>query len=457
MNDPSGVDNSACSRRKFLQYGLYGAAGMVLASSLMKHAAGGEAVAPASKPVVATAKSVIQIWLWGGPPHLDTFDPKPGAGRDYCGPFGKTLPTNVAGIEISPMLPLLAKMADKYSILRGMTHGNNGHETAAYLVQAARKPDDGLVYPGIGGIVTYFKGYGGSYKGLLPPYIVLTTPQGRFSESGFLGLKYKPFATGGNPNQTPFAVDGIVSENMTDERQKDRRALLGTLDTFGKQINGNAVAKSVDAAQQEAYAMILGDAGKAFVLSEEKDDVRDAYGRTKFGQSCLTARRLVERGVPFITINHDGWDTHKQNFETMYKKLPELDKALSTLLQELSERGLLSSTIVWVGGEFGRTPKVQWEPPWNGGRGHWGKAFSMLVAGGGFKGGTVVGKTDERGENVMERPIYPWDLVGSMYKLLGIDENAKLTTPQGQTVFVSPFAANEIPAKETGGLLKEIM
>ena len=185
--------------------------------------------------------------------------------------------------------------------------------------------------------------------------------------------------------------------------------------------------------------------------------MRERYGRTKFGQSCLLARRLVADGVPFITINHQGWDTHKQHFQIMGQKLPELDKGVSALLQDLADHGLLDSTIVWVGGEFGRTPKVQMEAPWNGGRGHYGKAFSVLVAGGGFRGGKVVGKTDERGEIVIERPIYPWDLIGSFYELLGIDPNAKIPTPQGGEVCVSPFAAKEIPEKETGGILREIM
>ena len=439
-----------------MAYGL-GGAGLMLADRFMPQVAAAELAAPA--PVVAGKKaaSVIQVWLWGGPSHLDTFDPKPAAGRDYCGPYTKPLATNVDGIQIGQMFPLLAKMADKYALLRGMTHGSNGHETAAYLVQAGRKAGGTLVCPGIGAIVSRFKGYDGGYKGMLPPYITVTRPQGRFSEAGFLPSKYKPFSTGGDPSKDPFVVEGIVAENITEERQRDRRSLLGDVDTFGQTRGNEPLVKSLDACREQAYSMILGDAGKAFALTQESADMRDRYGRTTIGQSCLLARRLVERGVPFITINHGGWDTHKMHFQAMSKKLPELDKALSALFQDLADHGLLDTTIVWVSGEFGRTPKIQWEAPWNGGRGHYGKAFSALVAGGGFRGGTVVGKTDERGETVIERPIYPWDLLGSMYALLGIDANAKLTTPQGESVFVSPFAANEIPAKETGGLLKEIM
>ncbi len=404
-----------------------------------------------------TAKAVIQIWLAGGLSQLDTFDPKPNAGQDYCGPYNKPIPTNVEGIQISQMLPLLAKQADKYVILRGMTHNNNGHETAAYLVQTGRKPVEGLMFPGAGAVISYFKGYNGGYTGMLPPNITITSPLGRFSETGFLGSRYKSFATGGDPTKQPFAVEGIVSEKITLERQHDRRALLKSLDTFGQEMSEDPAVKAIDACQEQAYAVILGDAGKAFDLSEEKKELREKYGLNKFGQSCLVARRLAERGVPFITINVPGWDTHKDHFKEMYKKLPELDKGLATLLQDLSDRNLLDSTIVWVTGEFGHTPKVQYESPWNGGRGHYGKAFSALVAGGGFRGGKVVGKTDERGETVVERPIYPWDLIGSIYVLLGIDLNSQLPHPDGRSIAVSPLNTKEIPEKETGGILKEIM
>ena len=445
------------SRRTFLEAGTLGLAGLVLGRALVSRAAGPED--PVSPPGIRKprAKSVIQVWLWGGPSHLDTFDPKPGAGSDYCGPYTKPVDTKVAGLQLCQMLPLLAKLADKVSLLRGMTHGNNGHETAAYMVQTGRKSDGGPVCPGLGALVSYFKGYNGGYTGMLPPYITVTSPQGRFSESGFLGPKYKPFSTGGDPSRDPFAVEGIIAETIPDQRQRDRRALLKQLDTFARTMGGDAVVQGMVASQDQAYDMILGPTGKAFALTEEKPETRDRYGRTKFGQSCLLARRLVERGVPFITINHQGWDTHKKHFEAMNKKLPELDRGLSSLLADLSDAGLLDSTIVWVSGEFGRTPKIQWEAPWDGGRGHYGRAFSALVAGGGFRGGTVVGATDKTGETVVERPIYPWDLLGSMMELLGIDLAARLVTPQGAEVAASPLAGHEITAKETGGLLREIM
>jgi arylsulfatase A-like enzyme len=166
---------------------------------------------------------------------------------------------------------------------------------------------------------------------------------------------------------------------------------------------------------------------------------------------------LVERGVPYIVISSPGWDTHKDHFREMARKLPELDRGISALLQDLSDKQLLDSTIVWVSGEFGHTPRVQTESPWNGGRGHYGKAFSTLVAGGGFVGGKVVGQTDERGENVVSRPIYPWDLAASIYMLMGIPLDAKIPHPEGKQFILSPLAAAEIPANETGGILKEVM
>lgn len=399
------------------------------------------------------AKSVIQIWLWGGPSQLDTFDPKPDAGYDYCGPLNKPIQTNVKGIQIGELLPKLAQMADKYSIIRSMTHGSNAHETAAYMMQTGHEPTVGIVYPTVGALISYFRGYNYGYKGLIPPYIVLTESQGRFAEEGFLGPKFKPFVTGGDPSKKVFEVEGIISEGISDQRQKDRRMLLHSIDSLGKAMPNNTDFKMLDQCDNRADQLILGEERKVFDLSQEPDAVRDRYGRNKFGQSCLVARRLVEKGVPYVTINYNGWDTHKQHFETMRRKLPELDQGLSALLQDLSDRKLLDSTIIWCCGEFGRTPKVQWEAPWNGGRGHFGNCFSVLVAGGGFKGGHVVGATDEKGEHVVDRPVYPQDLIGSILELMGIDPDAKMPNDKGLDIKIMPSKENG-PGK---GRLKEIM
>jgi hypothetical protein len=283
---------------------------------------------------------------------------------------------------------------------------------------------------------------------------VLTELQGRFSEVGFLPQRYQPFATGGNPAQPRFVVEGVVAEGVSEQRQRDRRELLGAANTLAGALPDDEQLATARQAREQAYDLILGDAGKVFDLAQEKDDMRERYGRNKFGQSCLMARRLVEKGVPYITINHGGWDTHKDHFPAMRRLLPEMDKAMSALLSDLSERGLLDSTIVWWSGEFGRTPKVQWESPWNGGRGHYGAVFSAVVAGGGFQGGRVVGASDAKGEKVASRPVYPADLIESMYQLLGIDPAATLPGPGGRAIRAVPTPAE---SGSTAGPLKELM
>ena len=440
------------SRRDVLRYGLCGAGAALLAGRTGRTADAKQ----------AKAKSVIQIWLSGGPSHVDSFDPKPAAGNDYCGPLNNPIATNVAGIRIGELLPLLAKQADKFSLVRSMTHGDNGHETAAYLTQTGRRPGDRLVFPCAGAVVSLFKGYDAGYKGLIPPYVVLTQSQGRFSEAGFLGARHMPFATGGDPAQQRFMVEGVSSPGLNDQQQAKRRELLRKLNTLGTALKDNPALTAFYQAEDQAYDMILGDGAKAFDLSQEKDEVRKRYdvnwgtwvSRTRFGQSCMAARRLVQRGVPYITINFGGCDSHTDNFKAMRQLLPDLDTGLATLLADLSEHGLLDSTIVWCCGEFGRTPKIDWGAPWNGGRNHYGKVFSALVAGGGFKGGRVVGSSDAKGEEVRERPVYPCDLLGSIYELMGINPEGQLPNPLGLPLTVTPTAADGIPM---AGRLKEIM
>jgi hypothetical protein len=435
------------SRRDALRLGAAGAAGLMLPG---RFSAGARAaLAPRTK-----ARSVIQVWLWGGPCHLDTFDPKPDAGEEYTGKLNKAVNTNADGIQISASLPQLAKLADKYSLLRGMTHGINGHETASYVVMSGWNQGDGVVHPALGAVVSRLKGYDAGYTGLIPPYVTLVKPQGRFSEAGFLGSKYQPFATGGDPARTPFEVEGVVLKGISEERQKKRRELLAQLDTFGASMQGHPLVEQMRTNREGAYSLILGESKDTFDVTKEPKKLRQAYGTGTFGQSCLVARKLVEAGVPFITINAPRWDTHKKHFELMGQMLPELDRGLATLIRDLDGRGLLDSTIVWCGGEFGRTPKVSWEAPWNGGRSHYGKAFTHLVAGGGFKGGQVVGATCSRGEEVIERPVYPWDLASTIYGLVGIDYQSTLPTPDGGTQLISPLGSS---AKiESGGLLTEI-
>jgi len=441
------------SRRGFLRVGAIGSLGLTLPHFLQARAAAEETAGAKTRAQSPRAKAVIQLWMNGGPSQTDTFDPKPKAGPDYCGPYRKPIATNVEGVEIGEMLPLLAKEADKYAVIRSMTHGENGHETASYIMQTGSMPAD-LVYPTLGAVTSYFRQQSG-YEGSLPPYITVPRPLGRFSESGFLGTQYKTFATGGDAKADVVNVQGIVPPGgLTDERLSERGDLLRKIDNLRRWLDQNETLATADQHQQKAYELILGDAKKAFLMKEEDDATRDRYGRTTWGQSFLLARRLVERGVPFITVNWGGWDTHRDNFGRMATLLPELDKAFSSLLADLAERGLLESTIVTWFGEFGRTPKTAKGAPWDDGRHHYGKCFSAVVAGGGFQGGKVVGESDPKGETVKDRPVYPWDLSASMYELLGIDAKGKLPHPHGCVAYVTPPADDKI---ESGGILTEIM
>ena len=459
LND--AADSRRVARRRWLGAGALHASALTLAGRLLADErpppqAARDPDAPL-RTAAGKAKAVIQIWLGGGPPHIDTFDPKPDAGADFTGPLRGFCQTNVAGIRIGELLPELAKLADKYSLIRTVTHGDNGHETASYLTQTGRNPGR-LVFPAVGAVVTAMKesapDQSRAKENLIPPYVVLTQPQGRFSEAGFLGLRFKPFATGGDPNASRFTVEGIVSPDLSDDRQRERRELLQRVNTLQRTLPGDASLVVAAKSREHAYDLMLGDAGQVFNLNVEKDDLRQRYGRNRFGQSCLAARRLIERGAKFVTINDGGWDTHKEHFAAMRRKLPELDRGIASLLADLADRGLLDSTIVWCIGEFGRTPRVANESPWNGGRHHFGAVFSSLVAGGGIHGGRVVGETDSRAESVKSRPVYPGDLIGTLYELVGIDPEAGLPHPRGDFIRATPGDDEGMPS---AGRLKELL
>jgi hypothetical protein len=472
MTDMKTNDNQKpVTRREVLRRGALGVAGMIAAGGLSSRvfaapaektpeqkAADEKAARDAAAKAKAKAKkvqtkSVIQIFLWGGMSHNDTWDPKPGSGYDYIAEFDKVIPTNVDGIQLDALFPKLAKQADKYALIRSMTHGNNGHETAAYLMQTGHLPGGRLAYPSVGAIFTFFKK--DQYKGLIPPYVVMLEAAGRFSEEGFLGPAYKPFATGGDPNAERFEVQGVVNRGINDARQVARRELDDKMDIMGYGLADDPEMAAAETAKQKAYGLILGSGKEVFNLANEPTELRDRYGHHTFGQECLAARRMVEAGVPYITISFPGgWDTHSNHFATMRAQCPMLDQGLATLLADLNDKGLLDSTLVWCTGEFGRTPKISWEPPWNGGRHHHGAVFTVLVAGGGFKGGRVVGSSDEKGEQVKERPVYPADLLGSMYLLAGIDATAKLPHPWGLDAYVLD---TENEGMKSAGLLEEIM
>lgn len=392
------------------------------------------------------AKSVILVYLDGGPAQTDTFDPKPDTSRDYFGNFKGVSKTNVEGIYLGEKLPQLAQIADKYTLIRSLTHGVNAHETGHYAMITGDSSGGSVVYPSYGSVISYMKK--DTYKGILPVYISVTSANSRFNEGGFLGNEYKSFDTGGQPEKALYEVEGVMNR-FVDKKRMDQRMSL--LKEFERQPMDKEIIDSLRSVNMD---FIWGESREVFDLSDEPDSVRERYGISRLGQSCLVARRLVEAGVPFVNVRTTGWDTHKKHFQHMNTMLPDLDMALSALLEDLDSKGLLDSTIVLCGGEFGRTPKVLWEAPWNGGRAHFGAAFSYLVAGGGFHGGKVLGKTDKTGEKVIERPVYPCDLIGTIYLLMGID-------PYGTLPHVSegdlPILPSLLDEKQSNGLLYEII
>ncbi len=416
------------------------------------------------------AKSVIEIWLGGGPSQLETFDPKPDAPHDYNNGL-KSIKTNT-GIELHEWMPELAKCADLYSIVRSLTHPFPGHEKAAYLMQTGRNPGGGVTYPAVSTLIssTRVRGPGKRnyvqsdmlYEGELPPSVILTQGKGRFSEVGFLGARYAPLITGGSAAAKQFEVDGIVPPsgmypgglrpNQLRKKIEERFSRCAALDRL-------PLDDEFEKAGADARNIILGKAASTFDLTLEKEALRKRYGTTQgggyteVGQRFLAARRLVEYGVPYICVNLWGWDSHKRHFESMKRPSLEIDTALAALLQDLKERDLLDSTIVWVSGEFGRVPKVDRQPPWNGGRNHFPRCFSALVAGGGFKGGCVVGKSDETTDHVKERPVTPQDFLGSIMELAGVDPDDLLPNP----LWLKEYGPVMNPAtKSECGRLKEI-
>lgn len=398
------------------------------------------------------ADAIIYVYLDGGASQTDTFDPKPGAGRNYHGKYTKPIPTNVEGLMIGPRLRNLAKIADLYSVIRTMTNGGvNAHETAHYMTLTGDLTGNSIVYPSFCSMISYLKEE--DCKSDLFPYFTITAASTRFNEAGFLPSYYKPYDTGGNPDDQKFNVDGIVSSRINNSILSRRENMIKAVDALSEEISVNAEIRNLNELQDKSFNFLRGDSPKAFDLSEESESVRDRYGRTKFGQSCLVARRLVERGVMCVCVRFVGWDTHKEHFARMDERLDDLDTGLSALLEDLNKTGLLKRTIVVCGGEFGRTPRIAWEAPWNGGRGHWGSTYSYLVAGGGFKGGEVIGTTNSTGEKVVTRPVYPADLIASIYTLMGIDPTGEIEHPTEGYIPLLPSLKDK---KTSAGILKEL-
>ncbi|TWU40940.1 hypothetical protein Poly41_17750 [Novipirellula artificiosorum] len=388
----------------------------------------------------AKAKSCILIWLDGGPSHLETLDPKPNASKEVRGPFG-AIASSIAGIQLSELMPQTAALMQHAAIIRSMTSPLGEHNFGTHYLLTGYKPTPALNYPAMGSVVSHLN----QNPGDIPSHVAIPNMRvggGNFSAPGYLPPSVAPFEVGGDPAKPDFRVQDLDPfPGIVDERIHRRRAYLHSLD--GIQSSTDAKGPS-DPAFEQAYRLMTSTAAKhAFDLSAESAETQRRYGGKSIGQCCLLARRLVEAGVPFVTVNNRGWDTH-EDLVTRLKEgytgakvpvglIPSLDSAFASLITDLHDRGMLAETLVVVMGEFGRTPKLNTR----GGRDHWPRVFSVMLAGGGVPGGQIIGASDERGESPRDRAITPADLAASIYLLLGIDPETTLLTPDGRPVKVS--------------------
>lgn len=415
-------------RREFLRVGALSAFGLSLADALRLRAATGSQ---------RSLRNCILIWLDGGPSHLDTFDPKPDAPAEVRGPF-QAIATAVAGIRVCEHFPNLAREAGRLCIIRSMTSRLGEHNLGRHYLLTGYQPSPVLNHPSIGSVVAHCR----ESRSVLPPYIAVpnVSQQGR---NGFLPVSTAPFAVGGDPSRPDFRVRDLEApRELTGERLERRRDFVAAFDRLSRQVEENPYSRERDAAFAQAYGLIASnEARAAFNLRAERPNLRQRYGMHRLGQSCLLARRLVEAGCSFVTVTDDGWDTHVNLYTRLREgftggrvgKIPRLDQAMSALLADLNDRGMLSQTLVVVMGEFGRTPKMNTRA----GRDHWPRAFSVVLAGGGVRGGQVIGASDGRGESVAERPVTPADLAATVYTLLGLDPSRELHTPDGRPIRLS--------------------
>ena len=435
------------TRRDFLHAGAIAPLGLTLTELQKAKAASGK----------DDDVNCIMLFLVGGPSQLDTWDMKPKAPAEVRGPFSP-VKTNTVGTHISEIFPRMAKHADKFSIVRSVYHTATAvHDTGHQMMQTGRLFSGGVEHPHVGCALGYLKGG----RGELPAHVLLPKPIGRTGgnlphghTAGYLGKPHDPFILNADPNAPGFKVpDLLPPEYITALRAERRQKLRDAVDGATEAFEQNAASKQLDDNFKLAYTLMSSEKARAaFALEKEPEKTKDRYGRTRFGQSCLMARRLIEAGVRFVTVNmfetvfdEVTWDIHGSKPFTdivqMSKEVaPNFDTAYSALLEDLSERGLLSNTMVVALGEFGRTPKVN--PA--GGRDHHPGAWSIVIGGGPIKGGRVVGETDELGYAPKTRPVPPGEVAATLYKGLGLDPHKELPGPQNRPLPLVDYAVKPI-------------
>jgi hypothetical protein len=463
--------SSGVSRRELLRVGLGGFTSLTLPGLWKLRSA----AAASDEAATSQRTAIILVWLRGGGSHLETFDPKPNAPAEFRGPYGP-ISTNVPGIQIGELLPRLSKIADKYALLRSVAHTGGGHPSGSLqLLGGDPDPNDKLVphYPDWMSVANYLRQ---DNRKSIPNYIAVN-PVDRYDSftiagPGYLGPSYEPFRVTGDPSLPTFEVPNIGLAGEGAERRIQERLALGqSLDRLRSEIDKSGVMDAVDRFEAQAIEMLLSPAArKAFDLSNEPDAVRDRYGRHAWGQQCLLARRLVEAGAEIITTEFDGplcgrvqnWDDHSVNqhvFDAYKFRMPTFDQAVSALIEDVYARGLDKRVLVVVTGEFGRTPRISYVASSGGGvasgeagviqpgRDHWPRANSMLFAGGGIQTGQVIGATDARGEDPIERRVGCEDFLATLYRHLGIDY---------ETTAIRDLRGRPIPIIREGKAIEEL-
>lgn len=421
-------------RRNCLQLGLAGLAGGSFVDLLaMRRASANDARTLGKRPT-----NCIVIWMDGGPTHLETFDLKPEAPLEIRGEF-RPIETNVSGMRICEHMPKLAKIADKYSIIRSVHHNQGNHGAGNHYMMTGAPP---RIPVGCGAFVSFHPSLGSvaaherSAPHGLPSYFSMPSMT-RSGGPNFLGAKYAPFVVANDPNSKDFRVRDVeLPRDLSETRFQSRRDLRQLIDRLPR-YDDPQVADPVAGYDENVAAgynlVTTPEAQRAFDIHSEPDEVREAYGRNGFGQRALMARRLVEAGVPFVTIVDGGWDHHANLFDALRKRLPTWDQTVATLISDLDQRGLLETTMVIALGEFGRTPKISTLAGQSkAGRDHWANAMSILFAGGGSRGGQVIGATDRLGHSAIERILSPENYVSTVYRKLGIDPDMLFYTPAGR-------------------------
>ncbi len=413
------------TRRSALQIGALGSFGLNLSQMLQLDAA-------ESSPT--KGRNAIFIFLTGGQSHIDTWDLKPDAG-DMKGEFD-SIETAVPGYRVCEHMPHLAKQADKYAVLRSVSHSQGAHSPGQRYLQTGNRKIPSLEYPDYGAVIAKEHQ---APRGI-PPYVLL--PGGGSNSatysSGYLGVAYGPFTALGDPNDRKYSVRALATpEGSTLDELESRRRLLSRVDTAFDGVDvSNAELTGMNRSYEQAFEILQSSAvRKAFDMDAESPELRDKYGRHTFGQSCLLARRLVEAGTRCVSIYNGGWDTHQDNFTDLKNTLlPPWDQGLAALIADLHDRGLLENTVVWCTGEFGRTPKIN---DMGAGRDHWARAMSMLFAGCGIRGGSIIGKTDKTASEPITDPYSPDDAAASFYHAIGIDPHKEYHTRDGRPVLIA--------------------